>query len=126
MKSFIRFLKFPTSTNAHAILGLGPGLTPLGDDILFGHVLAMNALNIVPAYKTKLIKNLRQTNRISSQLLIDVLNKNYNSFYQSFIKDFFLLEKLNNLSDIFNFGATSGTGILTGFIFGIQGVKLYD
>lgn len=126
MSRILEFLNDPNPHNALNILGLGPGLTPLGDDILFGHILGMNALRIQADYIPTIHQNLFKTSAISRQLLSDMIARDYTVFYRTFLNDFFTHYSLQTVPELLEFGATSGLGILTGFIYSLKGVPLHD
>jgi len=112
------------------LLGLGPGLTPSGDDFLLGMMAALQKLrHVFPALgpRLRLVNNymcscqLNSTNEISAaflrqaqaglfpEKLIDLIV----SLVRSPIRDTSSL--LNDLSKL---GATSGTDMATGLLFG--------
>lgn len=120
MSWFMMFLQRPTVIHACRILGLGQGLTPLGDDILFGHILAMNCFENNLPYIQHIQSKLNQTVRISAQMLEDVYQRHYSVIYREFLDSFFLEYRWKHLDEILSFGASSGVGILTGFLFGLK------
>lgn len=120
MSWFMMFLQRPTVLHASRILGLGQGLTPLGDDILFGHILAMNCFENNLPYIQHIQSKLNQTVRISAQMLEDVYHRHYSMIYREFLDSFFLEYRWKHLDEILSFGASSGVGILTGFLFGLK------
>lgn len=126
MSRILRFLSDASPQNALNILGLGPGLTPLGDDVLFGHLLGLNALKVHADYMPVIQQNLVKTSDISRQLLSDVMARDYTVFYRTFLNDFFTHYSLQMVPELLEFGATSGLGILTGFIYALKGVPLHD
>lgn len=117
-----RFLKDPSEPNVVHVIGVGPGLTPLGDDVLFGHILAMRALNQLLPYHHVVKANLHRTIDLSAQMIIDALAGNYSQQLRDFIEGFFITKTLVKTQEILDYGATSGGGIIRGFVYGIKGV----
>ncbi len=100
------------------LLGFGPGLTPLGDDVLLGLLLCKNELDYDPQ-TNKMIAEASQikTLPISSSFLKSVCEREYSDDYSEFLDDIFrkgTLQK-SSLQKILDYGATSGYGILIGF-----------
>lgn len=120
MQSILNFLEIPSQENALRILGLGPGLTPLGDDILLGYILGLNSVSTDSKFGITIIDNLHRTTRISQQMLTDVIQYNYSFMFREFVEDFFLHFRLTNVNQILKFGSTSGPGIMTGFLYAVR------
>ncbi|MEW6624435.1 MAG: DUF2877 domain-containing protein [Bacillota bacterium] len=119
-KHIYRFLEEETFETAVKIVGLGVGLTPLGDDFLLGYILAKTSLGIKVPWVSKIISIAKEKMTIISyQALIDVLNGYYTEEFINMIEEFFEEETFNQAKLIMNYGATSGAGILVGFIFGL-------
>lgn len=121
MQSILNFLAIPSQENALRILGLGPGLTPLGDDILLGYLLGSNSVSSDCKFGMTIFDNLHRTTRISQQMLTDVIHYNYSFMFREFVEDLFLHLRLTNVNQILKFGSTSGPGILTGFLYAVRG-----
>jgi hypothetical protein len=114
------FLDDPSPTHALGILGLGQGLTPLGDDILFGHMMAMNCFDSDMEYIQEIQSHLHQTVSISAQLLTDVAQRHYSLMYVEFLDALFHNHSWKHIDTILSFGSSSGAGILTGFLYGLK------
>jgi hypothetical protein len=113
------FLRMPTLQTAKSILGLGAGLTPLGDDILTGYLLACNLLNKRPFWAMQIVQLAKQkTSRIAYQNLYDTYHGYYPKIFHDLIEDVFINNHLNRTQAILKLGGTSGAGILTGFLYG--------
>lgn len=113
------FLKMPSLQTAKSILGLGSGLTPLGDDILTGYLLACNILNKRPFWAMQIIHLAKQkTSRIAAQNLLDTYQGYYPKIFIDLIEDVFEVNHLKRTRAILKLGDTSGAGILTGFLYG--------
>jgi hypothetical protein len=66
------FLNSPGLPSALSILGLGMGLTPLGDDVLTGFMMGLNTVGKTLPWIEKLIQEApRKTSRLSAQNLKD-------------------------------------------------------
>lgn len=114
------FLSHQTHENAKSILGLGMGLTPLGDDILTGYVLAHRAIDKNILWINQIIEEASiKTSKLSYQNLVDTNLKYYPDSYIQLVEDFFNHRSIESAKAILKHGATSGAGILTGFIYGL-------
>ncbi|MCF7858319.1 MAG: DUF2877 domain-containing protein [Candidatus Cloacimonetes bacterium] len=114
----------------HKMKGLGFGLTPSGDDFNCGILYALNYINKGKYFKiTDLIDKCYQ-NSLGNNLISNNFLKyaHSNRFYENF---FNLLKamKENNITSISSYtkqvtnsGHTSGSDMLTGFIFTLKGV----
>jgi hypothetical protein len=120
IKQIKQFLDQPSLINAHKILGLGIGLTPLGDDILTGYILGLNTVGKSVDWFTDLIVDSKlKTNRLSSQNLQDTFGRYYPDIFIQMIESIFIEHHIDQAKSILNLGATSGAGILIGFIYGL-------
>lgn len=116
-----KFEMSPSYKTALDILGLGYGLTPLGDDILVGYILSKNAINIHVSWIKQIInKSKTKTNWFSRQNLSDTYNKVYPKLYIDFIEEFFTSNNTVSLKKVISLGSTSGYGILYGFLIGLK------
>ncbi|AUD63603.1 hypothetical protein BK010_08885 [Tenericutes bacterium MO-XQ] len=116
-----KFEMSPSYKTALDILGLGYGLTPLGDDILVGYILSKNARNIHVSWIKQIInKSKTKTNWFSRQNLTDTYNKVYPKLYIDFIEEFFTSNNTVSLNKVISVGSTSGYGILYGFLIGLK------
>lgn len=124
----VAFLFEPTLENARQILGLGMGLTPLGDDVLAGYLFASNAIGQSVSWAEELLLFAKeQTNAISYQELNNVIHHEYHDYHKAILQDFFEDHQTNELKKWVDFGASSGVGMLTGFCYGIlEGVKSHE
>lgn len=114
------FLSNPNIVTAKNILGLGEGLTPLGDDIILGYVMGKLVIDQVPDwFDDVLLAAKKQTTYLSYQNLIDIYHRFYAEPFIEMIKGFFETYYLNSITDVAKIGHTSGAGIITGFIHAI-------
>lgn len=115
------FLNSPDYATARNILGLGMGLTPLGDDVLTGYILALNTIGKKVFWLDKLITVAWvKTCRLSAQNLSDTYQRFYPDIYIDMIKDIFINHQIEKAKVVLALGKTSGAGILTGFIHGLM------
>jgi hypothetical protein len=115
------FLNHQNYDNAIRLIGLGEGLTPLGDDIMVGYILGMNTINQKIPWIEKLVNEAKiKTNLFSKQNLEDTYLKLYPTLYIQLIEDIFIYKKIDHAKDLINIGHTSGVGILKGFLHGIK------
>ncbi len=114
------FIEKESFDTALQIVGLGVGLTPLGDDFLLGYILAKESLGIELAWLPQILTIAKKrTNMISYQSYKDVLDGYYSEQFVDMVNEFYEEKTFNHAKLILNYGATSGAGILTGFIFGL-------
>ncbi len=115
------FLNSPGLPSALSILGLGMGLTPLGDDILTGFILGLNSIGKTLPWIPKLIEEAaKKTSRLSAQNLKDTYERYYPQTFIDLLTGLFIHHDVEKAKSILNLGATSGAGILTGFIYGLM------
>ncbi len=115
------FLNSPGLPSALSILGLGMGLTPLGDDILTGFILGLNSVGKSLPWIPALIKEAsKKTSKLSAQNLKDTYERYYPQVFIDMLDGLFLDYDVEKAKTILNLGATSGAGILTGFIYGLM------
>ncbi|PKK92466.1 MAG: hypothetical protein CVV62_00180 [Tenericutes bacterium HGW-Tenericutes-7] len=113
------FLAAPGLPSALSILGLGMGLTPLGDDILTGFILGLQAVGKTLPWIPKLIETAKiKTSQLSYQNLKDTYDRYYPNIFIDMMEGVFTQNDIEKAKAILNLGATSGAGILTGFIYG--------
>jgi hypothetical protein len=114
------FLNSPGLPSALSILGLGMGLTPLGDDILTGFIMGLNTVGKTLPWISKLIMEApRKTSRLSAQNLKDTYDRLYPDLFIQFIEGLLKDHDISQALPVLNLGATSGAGILLGFLHGI-------
>ena len=120
-----QFLKFPSYETALDIIGLGPGLTPLGDDVFLGYLMGIKTLGNDYPWVKKIIENIKyKTNQFSLQNIMDTYLSLYPTIYIDMIEEIFNNNDLKNTLKVLDIGHTSGPGIINGFICGLQeGVK---
>ncbi len=99
------------------LIGLGSGLTPSGDDFIYGFISALLFLSnfIEERDFFKSIEICDKTTTVSYYMLKNLL---YNSKVSKTMIDFF--KNFSNLDEVINIGSTSGTDILTGVSYGIR------
>jgi hypothetical protein len=121
------FSKNPNvSDNAQELLGLGVGLTPLGDDILCGFILGRQIINKhIPWLSLLMHLSYHKTNQFSHQMIRDTADKYYPMQWIKFIEGFF--GEFNTSADqMLGIGASSGAAVLTGFIIALQKEVKYE
>lgn len=119
-RSILDFLENENKDSGHRLVGLGIGLTPLGDDVLLGYILAKRSQkNEVKWLDSILELGKRNTNIISYQSYKDVFEGYYTDQFANMINEFFDDTTFNYAKEVIRYGATSGGGILIGFIFGL-------
>ena len=108
------------------LVGLGPGLTPSGDDFLCGFLAAAHCQPIVrvgrlPELNQAIMAGLKKTNSISATFLHCAINGEVCCALYDFAKAISsgvdLNDKLNRLCTI---GHSSGMDIATGFLYGLK------
>jgi hypothetical protein len=115
------FLSSPGLPSALSILGLGMGLTPLGDDILTGYILGLNTVGKTLPWIPQLILDAkRKTNKLSAQNLSDTYERYYPDLFIDMLEGLLIEHDIEKAKSVLNLGATSGAGILTGFIYGLM------
>lgn len=115
------FLHAPGLPSALSIMGLGMGLTPLGDDILTGFILGLNTVGkTLPWIETLLKEAKYKTNRLSYQNLMDTYERFYPDMFIEMIEGLFINKNIEKTTAILRLGASSGAGILTGFMYGLM------
>ena len=115
------FLNSPGLPSALSILGLGMGLTPLGDDILTGFILGLNSIGKTLPWIPNLIEEAKKkTSKLSAQNLKDTYERYYPKAFIDLLEGLFIDHDIEKAKSILNLGATSGAGILTGFIYGLM------
>ncbi|MDI6803635.1 MAG: DUF2877 domain-containing protein [Bacteroidota bacterium] len=113
------------------LLGLGTGLTPAGDDFLYGLLAVWKTLggreNFVVELETLIIENKNEIGIISYNML-NALIKNH-----IYLPLKYLFRQINSgkeytreLSEIATFGSSSGADMIAGLLFGLenQGYKI--
>lgn len=113
-----------------SLIGLGPGLTPSGDDFLIGllSVLLSTKDNkavvqqFAECLKSEVIKNVNKTTFLSRELLLcgcrGDFSEPFHYFYDSLITND-AKQILSSSIDFINTGHTSGTDALSGILFGL-------
>ncbi len=115
------FMHSPGYPSALSILGLGMGLTPFGDDVLTGFIMGLNSLGKHLPWIPDLVKDAyKKTSSLSAQNLRDTFDRLYPDLFVALIEDFFIHERLDVVDKVLALGATSGLGIMLGFIQGIS------
>ena len=117
-------------SNAQKLIGLGPGLTPSGDDMLLGFLAVVNHVGEDKTYIRALSKavsdSLHRTTDISAQALKNALDCDYHEFVQNCIRDVCEGEKeaiYISAASLLSVGATSGSDIACGMYFGMSEVS---
>lgn len=104
--------------NVDEIIGLGPGLTPSGDDFLVGYLYSLNDENEFNELKEKILRIVdKNTNQISSTYLKAVLDKKRFSLFDDIIYPYDKESLLISLDKLFKVGSNSGVDILVGMLY---------
>ena len=120
------FLNSPNFESAKQIVGLGIGLTPIGDDILTGYLFARQALGKSVLWTDDIVEYAQtKTNNISLKSLREVQNHHYTSFLIKVLEDFFEKGCIEETKKWIHYGATSGAALLTGFTYGVLEEERY-
>ena len=108
------------------LIGLGPGLTPSGDDMLVGFLAIANHTcenrDYVSALHSAVSVSLNKTVDLSAKMLANALDCDYYGSIQDCIRDLCEGEKEDiyiSAASLINIGATSGTDIACGMFFGM-------
>jgi hypothetical protein len=121
----IRKLRENTS-HAKMLIGLGPGLTPSGDDMLLGFIAITNHvradLSYIRALRDAVSDALDRTGDISAQALRNAMDRDYHEYVQNCVRD--LCEGgpesvYLSAAALAKVGATSGSDIACGMYFGM-------
>lgn len=118
--------------NICSLIGLGPGLTPSGDDFITGLLLAFSLCSFqknirkkTEQKKQKICKvvsdNLERTNDISREYLICAMENRFGELYHILQKEFYRSEVRKDIFyKIIHTGHSSGIDTLNGFAVGLQ------
>jgi len=111
---------------ARNLVGLGPGLTPSGDDMLIGFMAIANHTyenrEFVRLLHSAIASLLPRTTDISAQALSNALDRDYCESVQNCIRDLCEGSKEEvyiSAASLMNIGATSGSDIACGMYFGM-------
>lgn len=114
------FLLNPNLQLAQSIVGLGMGLTPLGDDVLTGYFFAKQSIGKAVEWTNDLIEFAQNhTNHISLKSLNEITSYQHTDFFKKMGKSFFEENSIEICKELIHYGDTSGAAILTGFSVGI-------
>jgi len=113
-----------------SLIGLGAGLTPMGDDLLTGFLSVVTSCSegafALEEFKKSINENLFSTNYISSNMLLNAIDGIYHEYIQDLVyavayedtdRVFFCAKKLLKI------GATSGTDLATGIYLGFKSIS---
>jgi hypothetical protein len=110
-----------------SLIGLGPGLTPTGDDVLLGFLSIVNTCDdFIPAreaFINEILSNLKYTSDISGYFLKMAAESHYHEYVQNVIYSmvFGLPESVSiSVKKLLSIGATSGSDIATGMYIGFS------
>lgn len=110
-----------------SLIGLGPGLTPTGDDVLLGFLSVVNTCDdFIPsreAFTNEILSNLKYTSDISGYFLKMAAENHYHEYVQNVIYSMVLgyPESVSmSIRKLLSIGATSGTDIATGMYLGFS------
>jgi hypothetical protein len=112
------------------LIGLGPGLTPMGDDMLTGFLSVVSTCRegVVPSkvLSENIMKNLYRTNYLSGSMLQNAID----GIYHEYIQDLVYTVACEDADSIFKctkrllkIGATSGTDLATGIYLGFNSIS---
>jgi hypothetical protein len=109
------------------LIGLGPGLTPTGDDVLLGFLSIVNTcddfISIREVFNNEILSNLKCTSDISGYFLKMAAENHYHEYVQNVIYSMVhgLPESVSiSVKKLLNIGATSGTDIAIGMYLGFS------
>lgn len=127
-KERIKNLKSKKPSEAvKGLIGLGPGLTPTGDDVLLGFLSIVNTCDdFIPVRETfiiELLSNLKYTSDISGCFLKMAAENHYHEYVQNLIYSMVigLPESVCiSVKKLLSIGATSGADIATGMYLGFS------
>jgi hypothetical protein len=118
------------ASSVKSLIGLGAGLTPMGDDLLTGFLSAVSSckedISVIEALKKNILENLCMTNSISSSMLLNAIDCIYHDYIQNLVyavaceetdRVFLCAKKLLKI------GATSGTDLATGIYLGFKSIS---
>lgn len=110
-----------------SLIGLGPGLTPTGDDVLLGFLSVVNTcydyIPVREAFINEIRDNLKCTSDISGCFLQMGTENHYHEYIQNLIYSIVrgLSESIPiSVKKLLSIGATSGTDIATGIYLGFS------
>jgi hypothetical protein len=123
-----QFIKTQDFNHAKKLVGLGPGLTPYGDDVLVGYIMGKNVRGHQIDWLNELLDLVdTKTNMLSAQNIKDTYEKMYPQLYVAMIEDIFIHKQQNYAEKLMDVGDTSGIGMLYGFLHGIkEGEEQYE
>lgn len=112
------------------MVGLGPGLTPAGDDMLLGYIAVYNHLGgdrkLRNLLHSAILDNLPRTTRLSAQMLSDAVHGDYHEYVQAVIKAL-CTNAAGNLDTLLprllSVGASSGTDMAFGMAAALQNIR---
>lgn len=116
--TFIEFFKTKDPTIFKKIIGMGPGLTPFGDDVLCGALYCKNIIDYNDCFNSYISKIAKKyTTIISANFIINACENDYSDDIGEFVLGIFDSHTINKkvLDSIFNYGSSSGFGIVYGF-----------
>lgn len=127
-KERIKNLKGKNPSEAvKGLIGLGPGLTPTGDDVLLGFLSIVNTCDDFilarEAFINELLSNLKYTSDISGYFLKMAAENHYHEYVQDLIYSMVigLPESVCiSVKKLLSIGATSGADIATGMYLGFS------
>lgn len=110
-----------------SLIGLGPGLTPTGDDVLLGFLSVVNTCDdFIPvreAFTKEILSGLKCTSDISGYFLKMAAENHYHEYVQNVIYSMVLgvpESVATSVKKLLTIGATSGTDIATGMYMAFQ------
>ncbi len=116
--AFTEFFKTKDPTIFKRIIGIGPGLTPFGDDVLCGALYCKNIIDYNDCFNSYISQIAKKyTTIISANFIINACENNYSDDIRKFVLGIFDSHTINKkvLDSIFNYGSSSGFGIVYGF-----------
>lgn len=115
--AFNQYEKTNQISSFKQIIGLGPGLTPLGDDVIVGMLLCKNALDYDKESNLKLLRYSNKTSVISYNFLKHACENNFSDDFYKFYEMSFINQNYDEkiVNKVLDFGSSSGFGIIYGF-----------
>jgi hypothetical protein len=134
-RELVRALGYPeqAAENARRLIGLGPGLTPAGDDLVLGALATANHLVSSPALASALAKTVQArvayTTDISAQMLRDALQGEYHEILDDMIFTLAgddLTAIAAALDRLVHVGASSGSDMAAGIAAVLRSLQSQD
>ncbi len=116
----------PDPTAARGLIGLGPGATPAGDDLLAGLLLTLHYAQQPQVTALREVARQAQTTRLGRSLLRWAADGLAREPTLILLRDLFSRpapSAFSRLQTVLNYGATSGADLLAGILIGLRVVQ---